>query len=149
MNDNIRNIEDRLNDIIRKNEDSVKGYEKAVENTTELGLQSYFRNKARERRIFLEELKSVAPALNTRDEIDGSTLGALHRTWMDIKAFFSGDDEEAMLEEAIRGDNAAIDEYNEVLVDVRLPSEAAAVIRRQRDRLKEDLHRIKTLEDLR
>ncbi|MDL5514383.1 PA2169 family four-helix-bundle protein [Arenibacter sp. M-2] len=149
MNNIVRDIEERLNDIIQKNEDSIKGYEKAAENTTESGLQTYFHNKARERRIFLEELKSVAPALTTREKIDGSTLGAMHRTWMDIKAFFSGDDAEAMLEEAIRGDNSAIEEYNEILVDGRLPADIANVIRRQRDHLNEDLKRIKTLEDLR
>tara|TARA_R110002050_G_scaffold25604_4_gene68178 strand:- start:4971 stop:5486 length:516 start_codon:yes stop_codon:yes gene_type:complete len=149
MYNNVRDIKDQLNDIIQKNEDSIKGYKKAAENTTEVGLQTYFLDKARERGIFLVELKSVVPAVNTRREIDGSTLGALHRTWMDVKAFFSGDEAESMLEEAIRGDNAAIEEYNDILEDGRLPLDVANVIRRQRDQLRQDLQRIKTLEDLR
>ena len=94
-------------------------------------------------------MNAVTPALKTRDGIDGSTAGALHRTWMDVKAFFSEDDAEAMLEEAIRGDKAVIEEYNEVLADTHLPIEAATIIRRQRDWLKQDLEKIKTLEDLR
>jgi len=149
MNNDIKEIEDSLNDIIKKNEDAIKGYEKAAENTEDFGLKSFFKTKASERRIFLTELKASAPALETRDEIDGSGAGRLHRTWMDIKAFFSGDDAEAMLEEAIRGDKAAIEEYNEVLADTHLPTEAASVIRKQRDWLTKGLEEIKTLEDLR
>ncbi|MCM4166481.1 hypothetical protein KCTC52924_03412 [Arenibacter antarcticus] len=149
MNTDIKEIEDRLNDIIQKNEDSVKGYKKAAENTENAGLQNYFWNKAKERRTFLVELKTSTPTLNTRDKIDGSTAGALHRTWMDVKAFFSGDDAEAMLEEAIRGDKAAIEEYNEVLANTLVPPSLSSIIRRQRDWLMQDLERIKTLEDLR
>lgn len=149
MNNDIKEIEDSINDIIQKNEDAIKGYEKAAENSEEIGLKSYFQNKSIERRNFLVELKAAAPALKTRDDIDGSVTGAMHRTWMDVKTFFSGDSDEAMLEEAIRGDKAAINEYNEVLGDTHLPLEAAAVIRKQRDWLMDDLKTIKTLEDVR
>ncbi|WP_086477832.1 ferritin-like domain-containing protein [Arenibacter amylolyticus] len=149
MNKDIKEIENRINDIIQKNEDAIKGYEKAAENTEETGLEMYFRNKARERRNFLVDLKSATPALDTRDKIEGSTKGALHRTWMDVKAFFSGDDAEAMLEEAIRGDKAAIEEYNEVLADTHIPPNVSSIIRAQRDWLKEDLAKNRTLEDLR
>ena len=149
MNSDIKEIENNLNDIIQKNEDSIKGYEKAAENAKEIGLQSYFTNKAKERRNFLKELKEAAPALETRNDIDGSAKGSMHRTWMDIKAFFSGDDDESMLEEAIRGDKAAVKEYNEVLSDTHLPGEAAQIIRRQRNWILEDLDKIKTMEDVR
>ena len=149
MNTEIKEIEDNLNDIIQKNEDAIKGYEKASENAKEIGLQSYFRNKAKERRNFLVELKTAVPSLQTRDKVDGSAAGSMHRTWMDIKAFFSSDNDEAMLEEAIRGDKAAVEEYDEVLADGQLPMEASNVIRQQRDWIREDLEKIKTMEDIR
>ncbi|MUH37123.1 PA2169 family four-helix-bundle protein [Zobellia amurskyensis] len=149
MNNDIKEIEDSINDIIQKNEDAIKGYEKAAENSEEIGLKSYFQNKSMERRNFLIELKASAPALKTRNDVDGSVSGAVHRAWMDVKTFFSGDNDEAMLEEAIRGDKAAIEEYNEVLGDTHLPLEAAVVIRKQRDWLMNDLKTIKTLEDVR
>lgn len=39
-------------------------------------------------------------------EIDdeGSFTGTMHRVWMDVKALFSADNDESMLEEAIRGE---------------------------------------------
>ncbi|QLG46561.1 ferritin-like domain-containing protein [Costertonia aggregata] len=149
MNTDIKEIEDSLNDIIQKNEDAIKGYEKAAENAEEIGLQSYFQNKALERRNFLVELKASVPDLKTRDGIEGSTTGSMHRAWMDMKAFFSADDDESMLEEAIRGDKAAVEEYNEVLADTHLPTVAAGIIRKQRDWIQQDLEKIKSMEDVR
>ncbi|WP_282116635.1 ferritin-like domain-containing protein [Cellulophaga baltica] len=148
MNSDIKEIETKINSIIQKNEDAIMGYEKAAENAKGIGLQSYFSNKALERKNFLISLKSAAPALNLREDIDGSVTGALHRTWMDIKTAFSSDDDEAMLEEAIRGDKAAIEEYNEVLSDVHLPVAIATLIRQQITWIREDLEKIKSLEDV-
>ncbi|MCK0159168.1 ferritin-like domain-containing protein [Allomuricauda sp. F6463D] len=149
MNNDIKKIEDSINDIIQKNEDAIKGYKKAAENADQIGLKNYFLTKSEERRNFLIGLKASVPALETRDEIDGSTTGAVHRAWMDTKAFFSADNDESMLEEAIRGDKAAVEEYNEVLGDTGLPIEAAKIIREQRDWIVKDLNKIKRLEDVR
>lgn len=148
MNNDIKEIEDSINDIIQKNEDAIKGYEKAAENAKETGLKNYFLTKSKERRNFLVGLKATVPALETRDEIDGSATGAAHRTWMDVKAFFSADNDESMLEEAIRGDKAAVEEYNEVLADTDLPIETANIIREQRDWIVKNLDKIKRMEDV-
>lgn len=148
MNNDIKGIESNLNDIVQKNEDAIKGYKKAAENAKETGLQNYFLNKARERRNFLNELKASTPALDIGNDMDGTAKGAMHRTWMDIKAFFSGEKDESMLEEAIRGDKAAVEEYNEVLADTHLPINAASVIRKQRNWIVQDMEANKKLEDV-
>lgn len=148
MNNDIKEIENNLNDIVQKNEDAIKGYKKAAENAKETGLQNYFQNKARERRNFLNELKAATPALDIGNDMDGSAKGAMHRTWMDIKAFFSSENDESMLEEAIRGDKAAVEEYNEVLADTHLPINSASVIRKQRDWIVQDMEANKKLEDV-
>ncbi|WP_421824470.1 ferritin-like domain-containing protein [Flagellimonas oceanensis] len=148
MNNDIKEIESNLNDIVQKNEDAIKGYKKAAENAKETGLQNYFLNKARERRNFLNELKASTPALDIGNDMDGTAKGAMHRTWMDIKAFFSGENDESMLEEAIRGDKAAVEEYNEVLADIHLPINAASVIRKQRNWIVQDMEANKKLEDV-
>ncbi len=53
-----------------------------------------------------------------------------------------------MLQEAIRGDKAAVEEYEEVLVDKVLPMKVATIIREQQLKIRTDLNNIKTLEDL-
>ena len=143
-------LESALREILQKNEDAVKGYEKAAENSKEIGLQSYFQNKSKERLNFISSLRAALPNINLGGrEIEGSATGAVHRTWMDVKAFFSGDNDEAMLEEAIKGDKAAVEEYEEILDDIDLPPSAAEIIRQQMNWIKKDLTEIRTMEDVR
>ncbi|WP_289645208.1 ferritin-like domain-containing protein [Maribacter aestuarii] len=147
MNNDIKNIENKIKEIIEKNEDAVKGFEKAAENTKDLGVKSYFEQRAEKRKLFLKTLHNATPALQTGDqEIDGSTTGSAHRTWMDIKAFFSGDNDESMLEEAARGDKSALSEYNEILGESMVPQRVKEVIREQRDEIQNDLETSKILE---
>ena len=147
MNNDIKKIENKIKEIIEKNEDAVKGFEKAAENTKDLGVKSYFEKRAKQRKIFIKTLNNATPALETGDnEIDGSAKGSAHRTWMDIKAFFSNDDDEAMLEEAVRGDKAALSEYNEILGESMIPHRVKEIIREQRDVIKNDLETSEILE---
>lgn len=150
MNTAIKKIESRIQDIIEQAEDTVKVYDKAVENTDDFGLQNYFKRKASERRNFVAQLKNSAPELELGDaDIDGSTTGSMRRTWIDVKTFFSGDNDEVMLKEAIRGDEAAIEEFNEALADTHLPKSVADIIREQREIIKRDLNTTRVIEDLR
>lgn len=150
MNKDIKKIENKLQEVIEKNEDAVKGFEKAAENAKEVGTQSYFRRRASNRRTFIKTLRNATPALDLGDaKIEGSTKGAAHRTWMDVKAFFSGDNDEAMLEEAVRGDKAAIDEYNEVLAETYVPHRVKEIIREQKDEIQNDLETSEILENFR
>lgn len=150
MNKDIEKIEDKLKDIITKNEDAVKGFDKAAENAQEIGIQSYFRKKAKERRTFLKTLRNAVPDLDLGNRaIEGSTAGAAHRTWMDVKAFFSGDNNESMLEEAVKGDKSAVEEYNEALAETHVPHRVKEILREQRDAIQNDLETSEILEDYR
>lgn len=150
MNKDIEKIEDRLKDLVTKNEDAIKGFEKAAKNAEEVGIQSYFEKKVVERMQFLRELRAAASDLDLGNlEIDGSTAGAVHRTWMDVKAFFSSDNDEAMLEEAVRGDKAAMDDYDKALAETMIPQRIKEIIRAQREKLHNDLQTTEILEDFR
>lgn len=80
----------------------------------------------------MNDLKNAAPALDTKAADETTAVAAVHRTWMDSGAFFTDDYDEAILEEATRGDKAAIKEYDEVLADAPIPQKAAELIRAQR-----------------
>ncbi len=139
---------DQLEEILEKNRDAEKGYMKAAENADSANLKNYFEKKARDRKIFNESLKREL--VTNYDEIDddGTFGGTVHRAWMDVKAFFSGDNDESMLEEAIRGDKSAVEEYEEVLEDTTLPNSIAMLVRDQQMKIRTDLNKIKSLEDL-
>lgn len=150
MNKDIKLIEDKLKDIIVKNEDAIKGFEKGAENAKEIGTKSYFESKADERRNFLSNLRTAAPELNLGDwKIEGSTAGAAHRTWMDVKAFFSSDNDESMLEEAVRGDKATIDDYNDAISETLVPRSVKILLTEQRDIIQNDLETSEILQKFR
>ncbi|WP_204346501.1 ferritin-like domain-containing protein [Psychroserpens algicola] len=139
----------KLNNLLEKTYDAEKGFKKAAENIDHAALKSYFNNKAQERYNFGHELKSEIKAYNQDVDKGGSLTGKAHRAWMDVKSLFSSDNEESMLEEAIRGEKAAIDEYQDVLNETSLPSSTMSILVTQKNTIENGLSNIKTLEDLR
>lgn len=137
-----------MEEILEKNRDAEKGYAKAAENADSVSLKSYFEKKSTERNKFNQELKSRMVASYDEIEDGGSFTGTIHRAWMDVKSLFSGDNDEAMLEEAIKGDKAAVEEYDEILEEGNLPVDIAQCISQQKMQIRNDLNKIRTLEDL-
>lgn len=138
----------RLNDLLEKTYDAEKGFKKASENAKHGGLKSYFRNKAQERYNFGHQLKSEISNFGEEPDKGGSATGAAHRTWMEVKSWFSTDNDEAMLEEAIRGEKASVDEYRDVLNDTTLPASTKEILTSQKNTIEQGLANIKRLEDL-
>ena len=141
-------ISEKLNDLLEKTYDAEKGYKKASNNTNNPHLKSFFDKKSAERQTFGQQLKSEITNFGQSWEKDGSVAGALHRTWMDVKSLFSSDDAEAMLEEAIRGEKASVQEYKEVLSETSMPPSTATLLTQQMNQIQADLTQVKRLEDL-
>lgn len=142
-------VGNKLNDLLEKTYDAERGFKKAAENTENAQLKSYFETKAQQRYDFGHELKSEIKTFGQEIDKGDSVTGKAHRAWMDVKALFSLDSAEAMLEEAIRGEKAAIEEYDDVLEDTSLPSTTATVLTSQKEAIKNGLSNIKMLEDIR
>lgn len=141
-------VGEKLNDLLEKTYDAEKGFKKASENVNNAALKSYFTKKAQERYNFGHELKSELNAFGQEIDKGGSINGSVHRTWMDVKALFSSDNEESMLEEAIRGEKSAINEYSAVINETSLPNSTKSILESQKNRIENGLSTIKTLEDL-
>lgn len=149
MNTYTEEIGEKLNDLLEKNYDAEKGYNKAAENVDHSGLKTFFERKSSQRRDFGHEIKQEIRSFGQEVDKGGSATGAMHRTWMDVKALFSGDNAESMLEEAIRGEKASVDEYDEVLKETSLPSSTRSVLEAHKNMISTDLSQIKSLENLR
>ncbi|PKQ45137.1 ferritin-like domain-containing protein [Confluentibacter flavum] len=149
MNTYTETIGNKLNDLLEKTFDAEKGFRKAAENTNHTYLKNYFQRKAQERYGFGQELKGEIKSFGEDIDKGGSFAGAAHRTWMDVKAMFSTNNDESMLEEAIRGEKAALEEYNDILNETSLPFSTQGVILKQREAIANDLNTIKRLEDIR
>ena len=141
-------VGEKLNELLEKNFDAEKGFKKAAENAKDSRLKNYFERKANERYNFGHALKSEIKAFGQEVEKGDSLDSKAHRAWMDTKAFFSADNDEAMLEEAIRGEKASLEEYNKVLEDTSLPTSTKNLLLEQRNIIARTLDTIKTLEDI-
>lgn len=141
-------IYDEIKEILEKNEDAYKGFKKASENADSTKLRSYFQKKSNERAEFNSELrKAIAASYSDFDE-NGSFTGTIHRAWMDIKSLFSADDDESMLEESIRGDKAAIEEYNDVIEYENIPANIRTLLISQREKISKDIAKNNSLESM-
>ncbi|QCX01967.1 PA2169 family four-helix-bundle protein [Aggregatimonas sangjinii] len=141
-------VGNKLNDLLEKTYDAEKGFKKAAENTDNTPLKEFFQKKAQERYDFGHDLKSEIKSFGQEVDKGGSLTGAAHRTWMDVKALFSADDAESMLEEAIRGEKAAVEEYDDILGETSLPSTTASLLKTQKSHIENGLNTIKRLEDI-
>ena len=142
-----KELAERLNGILEKNIDAEEGFGNAANNTENRVLSAYFNEKALQRRAFAEELKLEIASLGREFDDSGSAKAAAHRAWMDIKAFF-GNSDESMLEESIRGEKAALEEYEDVLQEISLPTSTALILRNQMIKIESGLAMIKNLKDL-
>lgn len=138
----------QLNDILEKNYDAEKGFKQAADNAKHAGLKAYFNSKAQERYNFGHQIKSELKLFGQEPDKGGSATGAAHRTWMEVKSWFASDDDEAMLEEAIRGEKASVEEYTEVINETTLPGSTKQLLQTQKDTIVQGLSNIKRLEDL-
>ena len=141
-------VGNKLNALLEKNYDAEKGYKKAADHTEHTALKNYFNRKAAERYDFGHQLKSEITNFGEKPKESGSITGTAHRAWMDVKAVFSADNEESMLEESIRGEKASVEEYNEVLNETNLPPSTRDVVLKQKNTISQELNTIKRLKDL-
>lgn len=146
MEDYTEKIGDHLNNILKKNIDAQKGFEKEVENTKSGNLKSYFRDRSQERGQFVSDLRSELTHYGEKYKESGTAAASVHRGWMDFKSMFSSDDEESMLEEAIRGEEKALKEYDQALEPNEVPETTATLLRRQRETIQSGLAKLRGME---
>ena len=141
--------EKKFNELLERAFDAENGFRKAAENVDDTHLQTFFTNKAEERKNWRteirDELRKNGMAIR---EADGSWTGDMHRLWMDTKALFSSNDEEAMLEEVQKGEKAAMDDYDEIINNHQLPTSTENVLKHQRNKIERSYNKANVLESV-
>jgi uncharacterized protein (TIGR02284 family) len=144
--ENSEKIASKLNDLLEKNYDSEKGYKVAEENVKDSQLKDIFRSRSQNRYDFGHELKAEIKKLGESPDKGTSVKGDLHRAWMNIKSSLASNTDEAILEEAIRGEKAAVADYDSVIAEEGIPSSTKDMLVKQRDQIKNALEQVKNLE---
>lgn len=139
-------ISEKLNDLLEKNYDTEKTYRYAAENVKDPGLKSFFNERAQERYDFGHELKSEIRNYGEVPEKGSSIKGDVQRSWMNLRTTFSSDKTEVLLEETLKGEKAAVEEYNEVLSNSDIPPSTQNILMKQRNGITAALNQVKSLE---
>ncbi|KAA8483843.1 uncharacterized protein (TIGR02284 family) [Arcticibacter tournemirensis] len=127
--------------------DGKEGYRTASDNADSAELKGIFTTYSIQRAEFEMQLKTCIQQCNADpDNESGGPIGVLHRTWMDIKAALSSNDNKAILEACITGEKAAVEAYDNALEDNDLSPEVRQILVSQRDGINDCLRNIQTLE---
>jgi uncharacterized protein (TIGR02284 family) len=137
-----------LQSIIEKNYDAEKGYKKAMQDAKTPALKNFLKEQALQRSHFATAIDKELRQLGEAPKESGSITGSLHRAWIDIKSSLSGDHDEAVLEEVLRGEKASVDEYQDVLKNNTLEPHINGMLESQLRDIQGTLGRVKTLEDI-
>lgn len=134
-----------LNDIITTLYDGENGFKEAAEAVGNSALATRFRDLTQQRYDFGHEIKPFIKQLGGEVDKGGSTAATLHRAWIDLKSAIASNDEAAILEECVRGEESALKAYQDVIVDEKLPIGARDLLRRQLDAITSSLAEMRRL----
>lgn len=139
-----------LNDLIEINNDRVRGYEKASQetNSKDADLRTLFTDLASKSRRYVNELSTYVNRTGN-EPAEGTTVrGKIYRAWMDVKATFTGHDRKSILASCEFGEDAAQRAYDAALSsDADLPADVRQVIVEEKASLDRDHDMIRSLRD--
>ncbi|WP_431295126.1 PA2169 family four-helix-bundle protein [Pedobacter sp. P26] len=127
--------------------DGKEGYSSAAESTDNVELKAVFLKYVAERALYENELKAHLEKHGVNsDNQEGGILGAIHRTWLDIKEALTDKSETALLSAVVTGEKAALEKYDMVIKDNELHSDHLNLLTTQRNGIAEALKEIEVLE---
>jgi uncharacterized protein (TIGR02284 family) len=134
-----------LNDLIETCQDGEAGFREAAEGVHNPETRRAFIEYAQQRGRFANELQVLSTEIGGRPKKSGSMSGVLHRGWINLKEAVAGNDEGAIIAEAERGEDAAVEAYRKAL-SKDLPPDIREVVDRQYRHVLDAHDRMRTLE---
>lgn len=116
-----------LNELIETCKDGEEGFLACAQSVKNPTLKSFFEEKAQRCATATTQLRDKVRALGGVPESGGSTAGALHRAWVNIKSSVVGRDDHAILAECERGEDVAKRAYEQAL-QADLPPDVRTLI---------------------
>jgi len=142
-----KDIISTLNNLIETLKDGQEGFKQSASGVDDPQLKTMFDTLSLQRSKFAGELQSEVVKLGDAEPEDSSSAtGAMHRTWINIKSAVTNRDRHAILAEAERGEDSAVDAYKDAL-DEDLPAPIKDIVTRQAAEVKSAHDKIRNLRD--
>jgi uncharacterized protein (TIGR02284 family) len=151
METKLKNTESTLTDVIETLHDSHKGFADIGEHLKDAAAKRFFLEESLMRQQFAGELEGELQRMGEKDvtkdgKIGGTTAGAMHRTWGDLKAHLGGGDH-GLLETAESGEDAAKKAYEKALEEKDIPAPIRDILRRQQAHVIASHDKVKAMRD--
>lgn len=123
-----KEISNKLNELLVKNIDAEKCYSNAIDNIGDGRLKMLFKRRVTDRGKFAKELRTEILSYGEIPEDTGSLKETFNRNWTSLKLSLTSNNEETVLDEAIKFEETVLDDYNELLKDKVLPPTIDALL---------------------
>jgi len=133
---------------LQKNYDAEKGFKKAMTKTESDSLKEFLKRQVLKHNRFATELDKEIRSLNETPKEQGTFTGKLSRAWMSIKVAVSGNHDEAIIEECVRGEKDSAEEYEEALDKNIFPPHLEEILKKQLSDINTMIAEVKSMEDL-
>ncbi|GGE05293.1 hypothetical protein GCM10011515_26030 [Tsuneonella deserti] len=117
-----------LNTLIATLIDSVEGYQKAAADTHNTRFAEMFNSRARERQQIVTRLQAAVAQMGGTPESEGSTTGAIHRGWINLKEAVVGRDDEAIVNSVESGEDYLKEKFEAAIRHTDLPPAARSAV---------------------
>jgi len=126
--------------------DGKEGYKSSADSTDNVELKAVFLKYVAQRALYENELKShIAQHGGDSDNDEGGILGAIHRTWIDIKEALTDKSETAVLSAVVTGEKAALEKFDMAIKSHQLHQDHLNLLTSQRNGIAEALKEIEVL----
>ncbi|WP_374462518.1 DUF2383 domain-containing protein [Chryseobacterium sp.] len=139
-----------LNDLLHITNDRMEGFEKVEGKVWEMypDVKDEYDHMISQSKIMKNELINLITEKQGVPDGSTSIVGALHRTWIDIKnSFTMGNLVESTLENVVFGEKAAIETYENALISGNLSEKSNKIVSEQLRSLKNSYNQFRKIEE--
>jgi uncharacterized protein (TIGR02284 family) len=133
-----------LNDLIETCRDGINGFRTAADGVTSPIAKEVFLSRVHLIEKGLGDLDSAVQRLGGEPVEHGHPAASLHRAWMNIKSAVTARDDNAIIDEVVRGEEVAVQHYRDALAKP-LPADVRAMVEMQERGAELNLERARAL----